>query len=114
MAKDLRVKVRLEADTKQATTAFGKFKSTFGSLKASFAAFSIGAAVVGVAISKVVAKVNEWIAAAQVQEDAVAALDAQLRKLGPAADGVSEALQRQATCAVNARDAQNHQRDAMA
>lgn len=97
MARDLRVKVRLTADTKQATTSVNRFKTSFGSLRSAMTGFAVTAAVVGVAIGKLVSQVNKWVAAANVQEDAISGLNAQLAKFGPIAGTVSQALQEQAS-----------------
>ncbi len=97
MARDLRVKVRLTADTKQATAGINRFKASFGALRGVMTGFVVAAAVVGVAIGKMVSKVNEWITAANVQEDAISRLNAQLSKFGPVAATVSLELQKQAS-----------------
>jgi len=97
VARDLRVKVRLQADTKDAQRNVNRFRSSFSSLTSTVAKFAIGATAVGFVVGKVVAQFNEWISAANEQEDAIAALDAQLSSLGPASEGVSKALQEQAS-----------------
>lgn len=97
MARDLRVKVRLTADTKQAQKSIKGFSSSFGALRSAIGGFTIAAAAVGLAIGKIISKFNEWITAANVQEDAISALNAQLSKFGKQSASISKALQDQAS-----------------
>lgn len=122
MARDLKAKITLQADTKQAekslkkvsstakkafsdieksgdsaTSGVGKLTGGVTKLGASMGAtlLKVGALTAGVAgLTRIFKSSFE---AALTQEDAVSKLDAALASLGPRADSVSEALQKQAT-----------------
>lgn len=90
MARPLKAKIRIEADTKNADKGIQSVTSSFASMAsgvlagaAAFAAFTKG--------------IKAAISVAIIQQQAIAQLDNQLRSLGPAADEVSAALQRQAS-----------------
>lgn len=115
MARDLKAKITLTADTKQAEKNLKKIGTTS---KTAFAQVESGAAVAtgGVrgltsgisamalkftaafaAVTAAVTVIKRFINAASQQEAAITKLDAALASLGPTADKVSEALQQQAT-----------------
>lgn len=97
MARDLRVKVRLQADTKEAERNVASATSKFSAFFATLGGFTVIAGAFGLAARKVLATISEWVAAANVQEDAINALNAQLAKFGPNARLISQALLEQAT-----------------
>ncbi len=98
--EDLKAKVRLEGDAKGATAAIKKTESGFKRLGSSIRKFSLAQAAafgaVVLALRGMVRAFKGAIDAANAQEDAINALDGALADLGPAADKVSKALQRQA------------------
>lgn len=97
MARDLKVKIRLEGDAKGATKAIKKTESGFkrlgNFLKKNMVAITAAVAVGFFALAKAMGAV---VGAAQQQENAVRALDSALIPLGANADRVSAALQAQA------------------
>ena len=99
--KDLRAKIRLEGDPKDANAAIKSVDKRFKRLGKTISKVSIGqvAAIAGVVIAfrGLVRGIKSVVDAANVQEDAINALDGALADLGPRADAISEALQRQAT-----------------
>lgn len=101
MARDLRVRVRLQADTKDAVQGVGAFRTGFSSMLATVGKFTLVGTAVAVAVGKIVGKFNEWIEAANKQEDAISGLNAQLSKFGSEASGISAALQEQASALQN-------------
>jgi methyl-accepting chemotaxis protein len=100
MAKDLKVKVRLEGDAKGATKAIkateSRFKRLGKTLKTSALAQVAAIAGVAVALRGLVRGLGAAIGAANRQAEAVNALDGALASLGPSAERVSLALQDQA------------------
>lgn len=96
MARDPRVRVRLEADDRTGPAvqrAQGRL-ARFGNFISSRLAITLGD--LQRIISGVVNAFGSFLKASQEQEDAVRRLDVALLKLGPDADATSEALQRQA------------------
>jgi len=98
--EDVKAKIRLEGDAKGATAAIKKtekgFKRLGGSIKKISAGNVIALAGVVVGLRSIGRAIGSFVAAAQVQEDAINALDGALSTLGPSADRVSKALQAQA------------------
>jgi len=97
MARDPRVKVRIEAEdnTGQAvTSAKTGFNGLSTSLKVGFVA---AAALAFTAVKKLVGALGDAITAATVQEDAIKKLDTALKSLGPTSVTVSKNLQAQAS-----------------
>ena len=97
MARDLRVNVRLTADTKNAERNVKSAESSFGSMFKKLAGGVAVAALASKAWRALADTFEESIEAAKVQGDAIADLDATLAKLGPTASSVSQALQAQAS-----------------
>lgn len=108
MARELKAKIKIEAETKKARAELGKLdkaidktgkstKSTTGILSK----FSAGLVAAGVGIAVFTRGLKAAFAAAAVQEKAIAALNAQLIGLGDAAAGVSQRLQEQASALQN-------------
>ena len=97
MAKKFTAKAVLEAEDRASGT-IGKVEGRFKRLGSFLASrFVITLGDVTRAVRGVVDTFAGWIEAANKQEDAVKSLDAALAGLGPAADTVSESLQRQAS-----------------
>ncbi len=100
MGSDLKAKLRLEGDSKGATTAIKKTESGFKRLGKTIKTSALAqvAAIGGVvlALRGMVRGIGASIEAAKVQEDAINALDGALADLGPSADKISKALQEQA------------------
>jgi len=90
MARDLKAKIRLEADTRQANKALSGVTSSVKSMVSAFAAGAVGVAALTQAF-------RASFAAALEQEAAVASLNGQLRSLGAASLDVSASLQAQAS-----------------
>ncbi len=108
MARELKAKVKIEADTKQARSSLGKLDKsldkttkTTGGLGGAFSKFTVGLAAAGIGIAAFTSFLRSAFAAAKEQELAIAALDAQLKGLGAASIGVSQALQAQASALQN-------------
>lgn len=115
MARNLKAKIKVDADTKSAERNLKKLgktsKSSFaqveasagaatggiGKLTAGYQSLLLKAAAVGAAFAVVVKIFKVVISAAAEQEAAIAKLDAALAPLGASAAGVSEALQQQAS-----------------
>lgn len=91
MAKDLKAKIKITADTKDADKKIDGLSGSIG--KGLVAAAAAGA----VAMAGLVKVVSTALSVFKVQESAVAFLDASLVKFGKNADKVSESLQRQAS-----------------
>lgn len=91
MARDLKAKVRITADTKDADK---KISGLSGALSKGLVVAAAAATAAILGLGKVI---TSSIAAFKVQESAVAFLDASLVKFGKNADKVSQALQRQAS-----------------
>ena len=97
MARDLRVKVRLTADTKDAEKNLGKVDKTFGGISAGFAKVAAGAVAVGAAFRGLIQLLSAATEAAAEQEKAEVALTTALRNAGPAAVAYGDALKEQAS-----------------
>ena len=97
MARDLRVRARITADTRDATRNIGGLRGAVGGLTSFLRSrFVITLGDVTRALTAVVAGIGSFIRAAGEQQDAVNQLDASLRRLGPSSSEVSARLQEQA------------------
>ncbi|MEE8543673.1 MAG: hypothetical protein V3S94_07430 [Gammaproteobacteria bacterium] len=90
MARDLKAKIRLTADTKQANAALKKTQTGLASLGTSL----VSGAVAFGAFTKAI---TFAVKASIEQQRVIAQLDNQLKSLGPSAESVSKALQDQAS-----------------
>ena len=99
-SKDLKAKIRLEGDSSDANREIKKTEKGIKRLGASTKKMSLGTvaafAAAAIAIRAFVKGIGAAIKAANVQEDAINALNGALADLGPEADKVSKALQEQA------------------
>jgi len=99
--EDVKARIRLEGDAKGATKAIAKTEKGFKRLTSSIKKASLlqvaAYAGVALAIRGAARAIGEFVSLANKQAEAVNALDGALADLGPSADGVSEALQRQAS-----------------
>lgn len=99
-SKDLRAKIRLEGDPKDANAAIksvdSRFKRLAKTIKGSSLAQIASIAGVLIAFRSLVRGIKAVVDAANIQEDAINALDGALADLGPRAVTISAALQKQA------------------
>lgn len=93
MARNLKAKIKIEADTKQATKGLKDVGKSVDSLGQKFVKFGVGLLGVVAALRVITGAVTSSIRAFIVQEDAVNKLDAALASLGAEGKVVSKNLQ---------------------
>ena len=93
MARDIKAKIKLTADAKQANRELGTVTKTTGTLQKGLKSLTAGLVAVGAAFAGLVAFVKSSIEAFAVQEAAVEKLDQALSSLGDEADELSQSLQ---------------------
>ena len=104
MARQLKAKIKIESDTREADRDLKKLGKSVGDTNKSFLSMSktlgtsvvAGFAAVTVALAGAVKLFNSAITAANFQEEVTVKLATALKSLGSAADGVAESLANQA------------------